>query len=79
MQQTPFANNLFIVVQLKLLDGGQYASTIPEEAIGDAVEENYGGYQYVKLNDIIDNYMVGYVGDGKIIQNAKKSDVMFLC
>ena len=74
----PFpANNLYIVVQLKLLDGGQYASTIPEEAIGDAVEENYGGYQYVKLNDIIDNYMVGYVGDGKIIQNAKKSDVLF--
>ena len=71
------ANNLFIVVQLKILDGGQYASTIAEEAIGDTVEENYGTYQYVKLNDIIDNYMVGYVGDGKIIQTAKKSDVMF--
>jgi len=71
------ANNLFIVVQLKTLDGGQYASTISEEAIGDAVEENYGTYQYVKLKDIIDNYMVGYVGDGKIIQNAKKSDVLF--
>ena len=71
------ANNLFTVVQLKILDGGQYASTISEEAIGDAVEENYGTYQYVKLNDIIDNYMVGYVGDGKIIQTAKKSDVMF--
>ena len=74
----PFpANNLFIVVQLKTLDGGQYASTITEEAIGDTVEENYGTYQYVKLNDIIDNYMVGYVGDGKIIQTAKKSDVLF--
>jgi hypothetical protein len=71
------ANNLYIVVQLKILDGGQYASTIAEEAIGDAVEENYGTYQYVKLKDIIDNYMVGYVGDGKIIQNAKKSDVLF--
>jgi len=71
------ANNLFIIVQLKILDGGQYASTIQEEAIGDAVEENYGGYQYVKLNDIVNNYMVGYVGDGKIIQTAKKSDVLF--
>jgi len=67
------ANNLFIVVQLKTLDGGQYASTISEEATGDAVEENYGTYQYVKLNDIIDNYMVGYVGDGKIIQSANIS------
>ena len=69
--------NLFIIVQLKILDGGQYASTIQEEAIGDAVEENYGSYQYVKLNDIVNNYMVGYVGDGKIIQTAKKSDVLF--
>ena len=70
-------NNLFIVVQLKILDGGQYATTIPEEAIGDTVEENYGTYQYIKLNDVVDNYMVGYVGDGKIIQTAKKSDVVF--
>tara|TARA_R100000951_G_scaffold96890_2_gene86354 strand:+ start:611 stop:1846 length:1236 start_codon:yes stop_codon:yes gene_type:complete len=70
-------NNLFIVVQLKVLDGGQYASTPAEEAIGDTVEENYGTYQYVKLSDIIDNYMVGYVGDGKIIQTAKKSDILF--
>ena len=69
--------NIYIVAQLKILDGGQYASTIAEEAIGDTVEENYGTYQYVKLADIIDNYMVGYVGDGKIIQTAKKSDVLF--
>ena len=70
-------NNLFIVVQLKILDGGQYATTIQEEAVGDTVEENYGTYQYIKLNDVVDNYMVGYVGDGKIIQTAKKSDVVF--
>ena len=48
-----------------------------EKAYGQAVEDNYGGYQYVKLGDIIDNYMVGYVGDGKLIQTAKKSDVLF--
>jgi len=71
------ANNLYIVVQLKILTGGQYANTPAEEAVGDAVEENYGSYQYIKLGDIIDNYMVGYVGDGKILQTAKKSDVLF--
>ena len=69
--------NIFLVVQLKKLDGGNYASTPAEEAIGDTVEENYGGYQYITLNDAIDNFMVGYVGDGKIIQTAKKSDVLF--
>jgi len=71
------AANLYIVVQLKKLDGGKYGNTPAEEATGDAVEENYGTYQYLKLGDIVDNYMVGYVGDGKIIQNAKKSDVVF--
>jgi len=69
--------NIFLVVQLKKLDGGNYASTPAEEAIGDTVEDNYGGYQYITLNDAIDNFMVGYVGDGKIIQTAKKSDVLF--
>ena len=69
--------NAYIVVQLKILDGGMYGNTAPEEAIGQAVEDNYGGYQYIKLGDIIDNYMVGYVGDGKLIQTAKKSDIVF--
>ena len=69
--------NIFLVVKLKKLDGGNYASTPAEEAIGDTVEDNYGGYQYITLNDAIDNFMVGYVGDGKIIQTAKKSDVLF--
>ena len=69
--------DIFLVVQLKKLDGGNYASTPSEEAIGDTVEDNYGGYQYITLNDAIDNFMVGYVGDGKIIQTAKKSDVLF--
>lgn len=69
--------DIFFVVQLKKLDGGNYASTPAEEAIGDTVEDNYGGYQYITLNDAIDNFMVGYVGDGKLIQTAKKSDVLF--
>ena len=69
--------SIYIVVQLKILDGGKYANTDAEAAFGQAVEDNYGGYQYLKLGDVIDNYMVGYVGDGKLIQTAKKSDVVF--
>jgi len=69
--------DVFLVVQLKKLDGGNYADSPSEEAIGDTVEDNYGGYQYITLNDAIDNFMVGYVGDGKLIQTAKKSDVLF--
>ena len=67
----------YYVVQLKVLTGGKYGQTEAEKAYGDTVEDNYGSYEYIKLTDAIDNFMVGYVGDGKLIQNAKKSDVLF--
>ena len=40
-------------------------------------DENYGTYQYVSLADIVSNFMVGYVGDGKLINRARRSDVLF--
>ena len=74
------AVGLYIVVQLKTLSGGKYgnqAAGTGFDATGEVVENNYGSYEYIKLTDAIDNFMVGYVGDGKLIQNAKKSDVLF--
>jgi hypothetical protein len=71
------AVGLYIVVQLKKLDGGLYGSTVLEKAYGQVVEDNYGSYSYITLNDAIDNFMVGYVGGGKLIQSVKKSDVLF--
>ncbi len=68
------AANTYIVVQLKTLSGGNYGA---QDAFGQTVEENYGGYEYITLNDAINNFMVGYVGDGKILQKADKSDVLF--
>ena len=68
------AANTYIVVQLKTLSGGNYGA---QDAFGQTVENNYGGYEYLTLGDICDNFMVGYVGDGKILQSAKKSDVLF--
>ncbi len=38
---------------------------------------NYGDYQYTSLKDVVNNFLIGYVGNGKIISNAKRSDVMF--
>ena len=70
-------DGLYVVVQLKILTGGKYGQTLAEQAFGQAVEDNYGSYQYIKLHDAIDNFMVGYVGEGKILQRAKKSDVLF--
>ena len=69
--------NVYIVVQLKKLDGGKYGTTDSTKAIGDTVEENYGTYQYIKLNDIINNFLVAYVGKDKLIPSIKRTDVIF--
>jgi len=42
-----------------------------------AVQNNYGGYEYIKLKDIINNFMVAYVGQDKLIPNVRRSDVIF--
>ncbi len=73
----PPVAGLYIVVQLKKLDGGLYGNDEIEKAFGQTVEDNYGGYSYITLEDAIDNFMVGYVGSGKLIQKAKKSDILF--
>jgi hypothetical protein len=71
---TPLDEGTYVVVQLKILDGGNYGD---KDAFGDTVEENYGSYQYISLNDIINNFMVAYVGTGKLIGAVKRTDVIF--
>lgn len=36
-----------------------------------------GGYQFISLIDIINNFIVAYVGDSKLIDDVKRTDVMF--
>ncbi len=38
---------------------------------------HYGNYQYTSLEDVVNNFMVAYVGQDKIIPNIKRSDVLF--
>ena len=39
--------------------------------------ENYGDYQFTSLDDIINGFMVAYVGEGKIVDKIKRADVAF--
>jgi len=68
------ANGEYIVVQLKILTGGNYGD---DDAYGTTVEENYGGYQYTKLVDVINSFIMAYVGNGKLIPSVKRTDVIF--
>ena len=69
----PFGTESF-VVQLLSQFGGQYGD---RDAFGTIVEDNYGGYAYTSLEDVITNFMIGYVGAGKLIPSAKTTDVIF--
>ena len=42
-----------------------------------AVEDNYGGYEYIKINDIVNNFLIGYVGQDKVIPRVNRTDVIF--
>ena len=39
--------------------------------------ERYGQYRYISLTDIINNYMIAFVGEGKLIPTCKRTDVLF--
>ena len=40
-------------------------------------EDKLGNYQYIKLKDIVNNFMVAYVGEEKIIPKVKRNNVLF--
>jgi hypothetical protein len=39
--------------------------------------QNTGNYRYISLADIVNNFLVAYVGDGKIIDHVSKQDILF--
>ena len=66
--------NTSIIVQLKTETGGNYGN---KDAYGNTVQDNWGSYAYTKLNDVINNFIVAYVGAGKLIPSVKRTDVIF--
>ena len=53
------------------------ADVIQIRILEPALYENYGSYEYISLNDVINNFIVAYVGTGKLIPSVKRTDVMF--
>lgn len=47
------------------------------DGVWDSLDENYGNYQFVSLKDIVNNFMIAYVGENKIISKIKRTDVAF--
>ena len=57
-----------------------FTSALP--STGDTVlikftDRSLGDYRFTSLKDIVNNFIVAYVGDGKLISNVNRSDVIF--
>ena len=66
--------NHVLVCQLKTMDGGTFGNN---DAYGMTVEQNYGSYSYLTLKDVVNNFIVGFVGQDKLIPRANRSDIIF--
>jgi hypothetical protein len=47
------------------------------DGIWNNFDENYGDYQFVSIKDIINNFIISYVGQDKLITKLKRTDVAF--
>ena len=51
--------------------------TATDTVIALLLTQILGDYRYISLKDIVNNFMIGYVGDGKIINTVKRSEILF--
>jgi len=42
-----------------------------------SIWDNYGSYEYISLDEIVNNFIVGYTGPGKILENINRAQVVF--
>ena len=47
------------------------------DGIQNSGDENFGNYQYITLEDVINQFIVAYVGQDKIISKVRRTDIQF--
>ena len=56
----------------------QYYENGQVPPLGQAAQENWGSYQYVTLENIVNNFMLMYVGNDKLINNAERYNLSLI-
>ena len=76
---SPSANEYTLSAANQITIGGTQnpGDVIEIKLLQLAIDNNYGSYEYIKLDDIINNFIVAYIGAGKLIPSAKRTDIMF--
>ena len=65
--------NNIVTVNSSLTSGNYLKIQMNEDTLWDM----HGSYEYAKLDDIINNFLIAYVGPGKLIPSVKRTDVIF--
>ena len=60
------AAGTYVVIQMLTQTGGNYGN---KDAYGNVVQKNYNSYSYIKVADLVNNFLVAYVGAGKLYRN----------
>jgi len=68
------ADGTYVVIQLLTKEGGNFGN---KDAFGTEVEDNYASYAYISIKELVNNFLVAYVGSGKLISSVKRTDVIF--
>ena len=62
-------------IQLESNGSPKNGLTVRVEQIAEA--EEWGNYQFIKIKDVINNFLLSYVGENKLITNISRTDVAF--
>lgn len=71
---TAFASQYSVINNKIILAAGTFAAGYYRVRLKD---RNYGDYAYTSINDIINNFLMVYVGDGKLVPSIKRTDLLF--
>ena len=66
------ANNI-VTINSSLTAGNYLKIQLNEDALWDV----HGDYEYTKLEDVINNFLIAYVGPGKLLTSVNRSNVIF--
>ena len=47
------------------------------DGVQNSGDENFGNYQYITLEDVINQFIIAYVGENKIISKVRRTDIQF--
>ena len=75
VQNTPVRSNVNSLITITAAIGANVYVRV--ELKDPELYYNYGGYSYITLDDIVNNFLVAYVGEDKLIPSVKRTDVMF--